>query len=109
MYVALIYVGHWTPGEIIDEALTEAQAERLLKMGAIRRTDAPEAAAPAPEADTPEAEAAEEADAPKAEAAEEADALEAEDAEEVEAPVIDVADTLATAPSAPKKKGGRRK
>lgn len=96
MFVALIYVGRWTPGEIIGEELTEAQAERLLKMGAIRRTDAPEPATPAPETEC------------ATEAPVTAKAQEAEE-EEVEAPVIDVADTLATAPSAPKKKGGRRK
>jgi hypothetical protein len=64
-YAAIGYVGKWTPGEIITDGLTDEQAERLLKKGAIRalgeqpapeppaQPEAPVTAQPEPD-DTPE-------------------------------------------------------
>ena len=93
-YVAVNYVGKWSPGEIIGEALTDEQAGRLLRKGRIKLLVTLEEK-PAPE---PEPEPAAEA-TPAEEAAEEPETEETVDAEPLE---IDAADALVTAPK-PKK------
>lgn len=92
-YAATIYVGKWTPGEIISEELTEEQVKRLLQKGAIRalgENPAPEAPAEAPD---------EEPAAPEPEAPAEAP--------EVDLLDIDAADALVKKPTA-RKRGGKR-
>lgn len=82
-YVAVTYVGKWTPGEIITDELTDEQAARLLKKGAVKLMvnviQQPEPCQPEPKA-----------------AAEE---KQEQPAEEAEAPLeIDAADALVTTP-----------
>lgn len=95
-YVAVTYVGKWSPGEIIGEALTDEQAGRLLRKGRIKLLVAlVEKPAPEPEPAAEAAKAEEAAQEPEAEA----EAEETVDAEPLE---IDAADALVTAPK-PKK------
>lgn len=91
-YIALRYVGRWTPGEVIREPLTDAQADHLLRVGAIRALgeEPGDAPAPAPEAPEPSPDPG-----PAAEAA----------APEEDVPaVIDVDDTVVAAPKRRRKK-----
>ncbi len=94
-YVAVTHVGKWTPGEIIDEKLTQEQAGRLLDKGAIKLMVTPVAlpqeeppAPPAPPAPEAEEQPEEEADVPME---------------------IDAADALVTKPTPKRTKARTRK
>ena len=102
-YTAIHYVtvdGKFiTRGEIFDSELDEAQEERLIRLGAIRKADAP-----APDSEEPAQDAA--MDAETGEAAQDAEAPETvEDAEETLE--IDPMDAVIPA-EAPKKKSRRK-
>lgn len=112
--------GHYAPGEVIDEELTDKQAMRLLRAGAIRvvgiKVDQGYKTASAPEKDSdkvpdlaaagspPEGDSAEPPEDDSAEPPEEPD----EDEEAAPVPEIDVTDGIGTAPKADKK-GGKKK